>query len=298
MSPPDVARPDWASIERSLVASGFHASRRLGQNFLREPRAVAAVVAAAELGPGSRVLEVGPGYGVLSFELAALGAELAAVELDPRLAELAERVLAPFPLARVIRADALDGKHSLSRETRSAIEGWSDWSLVANLPYSVASPLIALVARLDAPPRRVVATVQLEVAERLLAAPGGGDFGPLTVRVQLAYDGTLVRRVAAGAFSPRPEVESAVVRLDLRPERPAAADWPALDRLVDVLFRQRRKAVFGVLRAALGSAGAARELLDRHGIAPDVRPERIEPRVLLGLARDPLWGPGWGRPPD
>lgn len=281
-------RPDWARLERELVASGFRPSRRLGQNFLRDAHAVAAVAAAAELAPGARVLEVGPGYGVLSFELAARGCELVAVELDPRLAEIAEHVLAPFPNARVVRADALDGKHALSPELLAALEGWPEWLLVANLPYSIASPLVALVARLPNPPLRIVATVQLEVAERLLAAPGGGDFGPLSVRVQLAYRGVLVRRLAPGAFSPQPEVASAIVRLDLRPDRPAVEDWEPLDRLVDLVFQQRRKALYGVLRRALGPADA-QALLEGHGVEPGLRPERLTPEDFRDLSRDPRW---------
>lgn len=291
------ARPEWARIERELVESGFRASRRFGQNFLRDPHAVAAVVAAAELAPGARVLEVGPGYGVLSFELAAAGAELVAFEIDPRLAEVAERVLAPFPRARVIRGDALDGKHALSARLLEVVREWPAWRLVANLPYSIASPLLAEVARLSTPPERIVATVQLEVAERLLAEPGGGDFGPLSVRVQLAYRGALVRRVAPGAFSPRPDVASAIVRLDLRDERPAPDDWEPLDRLVDTLFQQRRKAVLGVLRHAFGAAGmapddrgsAAGRLLAAHSVAGELRPERLTPSTLLALSRDPAW---------
>ncbi|MCK6448891.1 MAG: 16S rRNA (adenine(1518)-N(6)/adenine(1519)-N(6))-dimethyltransferase RsmA [Planctomycetes bacterium] len=291
------ARPEWARIERELVAAGFRASRRFGQNFLRDPHAVASVIAAAELTPGVRVLEVGPGYGVLSFELAAAGAELVAFEIDPRLAEVAERVLAPFPRARVVRGDALDGKHALAPQLLDVLREWPSWMLVANLPYSIASPLLAEVARLATPPSRIVATVQLEVAERLLAEPGGGDFGPLSVRVQLAYGGTLVRRVAPGAFSPRPDVASAIVRLDLRTERPALDDWEPLDRLVDTLFQQRRKAVLGVLRHAFGAARvppeergpAAERLLAAHGVAGDLRPERLAPKTLLALSRDPAW---------
>ncbi|MCC6405942.1 MAG: ribosomal RNA small subunit methyltransferase A [Planctomycetes bacterium] len=289
MSTPSSERPNWSLVERELLGGGFHPSRRLGQNFLRDPRAIESVVAAAELAPGACVLEVGPGYGVLSYELAARGCQLVAVEIDPRLAELSERILAPFPGARVVRSDALGGKHALAKPLLAAVAGWRDWSLVANLPYSVASPLIALVARLPAPPRRIVATVQLEVAERLLAPPGGGDFGPLSVRVQLAYRGSLVRRIGPGAFSPRPEVDSGIVRLDLRDDRPASDAWPPLDRLVDVLFQQRRKSVLGVLRAELGDAEVARDLLASQGIAPELRPERLAPERFLALAQDPAW---------
>jgi 16S rRNA (adenine1518-N6/adenine1519-N6)-dimethyltransferase len=289
VSSEELRRPQWSAIERELLGGGFRPSRRLGQNFLREPRAIEAVVAAAELEPGARIVEIGPGYGVLSWELASRGAELVAVEIDPRLADLAEENLAPFPNARVVRCDALAGKHELAPTWTAAIADWSDWFLVANLPYSVASPVIALVARLPVPPRRVVVTVQLEVAERLLAAPGGSDYGPLSVRVELAYRGRLVRRIAPGAFSPQPDVESAIVRLDLRDDRPRAEDWPGLDRLVDTLFQQRRKAVFGVLRKAVGSAEEATELLRTHGVANDLRPERLAPETLLALARDPRW---------
>ncbi|MCE9593542.1 MAG: 16S rRNA (adenine(1518)-N(6)/adenine(1519)-N(6))-dimethyltransferase RsmA [Planctomycetes bacterium] len=289
MSSDELRRPLWSAIERELLGGGFHPSRRLGQNFLREPRAVAAVVAAAELDPGARVVEIGPGYGVLSWELAARGAELIAVEIDPRLAEIVEELLAPFPNARVLRGDALAGKHELAPLWTDAIASWSAWSLVANLPYSIASPVIALVARLPVPPRRIVVTVQLEVAERLLAPPGGGDYGPLSVRVELAYRGVLVRKLSPGSFSPQPDVDSAIVRLDLRDDRPTGDDWPALDRLVDTLFQQRRKAVGGVLRKAVGSAETTTELLAAHGIEPDLRPERLAPEALLRLARDPRW---------
>ncbi len=284
-----VPRPSWREFQAALDAVGFRPSRRLGQNFLCDTNALDLVVRAAEIEHGECVLEVGPGAGVLTRELASRAREVVAVEIDPRLAEITRGFVAPFSNVRVIESDVLDGKHELASEVRAAIGDWTRWQLVANLPYSVASPVMALVARLANPPRRMTVTIQHEVADRVLAEPGGGDYGPLTVRLRLAYDGALIRRLPPECFTPRPKVDSAIVRLELRDDRPNAHEFDPLDALIDALFQQRRKSVAGVLRERIGDRERTERLLAAHRIAGSARPETLGLAEFRNLARDPIW---------
>ncbi|MEO6709530.1 MAG: rRNA adenine dimethyltransferase family protein, partial [Planctomycetota bacterium] len=163
------------------------------------------------------------------------------------------------------------------------------WHLVSNLPYSAGSPILALAARLDNPPRSITVLLQAEVAERIAAEPGGREWGPLSVRLQLAYSARILRGVPAQLFWPRPNVDSSVLRLELRPDRPSEADLEALDPLLDQLFQHRRQTLGGLLAKALGSRPLAEALLQENGIQPGLRPETLSAEALLALSRDPRW---------
>lgn len=271
-----------------LEAQGFRPSRRMGQNFLTDENMLRAIARDAGVQPGDFVLEIGPGSALLSLELVALGARLLAIELDARLAQHAREELAPYPDARVMQGDVLASKNALAPELVDALPREQPWIVAANLPYGCASPALALLARLPNPPRRMCVLVQAEVAERIAAAPGSSAWGPLSTRLQSCYACERVRRVAAALFWPRPQVESEVVRLVLRADRPTLAALARLDALVSALFQQRRKSLAAGLAAALGGGPAARaralELLAGLGLDPLVRAEALPLSVLQALA--------------
>lgn len=298
------ARPPWSEFRAALDEQGFRPSKALGQNFLLDANMAASIARDAGVGPGDYVLEVGPGCGFLSVHLAALGCELAALEIDARLARVARRFLAPFPNVRLEVGDALARKHALSPELLGLLPPpGREWAVVANLPYSIAAPLLAELARLEHPPARLCVLVQDEVAERLAAPAATAAYGALTVKLDRLYEVRLGRPVPAGLFWPRPRVESRVVHLA---RRPGAQALPvAWEALVDGLFQHRRKTLRAALRGLAGrgpgSPARVEAALAAAGLEGGLRPEALAPPALERLAR--AWeagseapGPGSGPP--
>jgi 16S rRNA (adenine1518-N6/adenine1519-N6)-dimethyltransferase len=281
------ARPPWSAFRSELARMGFHPSRRLGQNFLVDENMVRAIVRDAGVSAGDRVLEIGAGCGFLTLHLAAAGARVVSFEIDERLAAVAERLCGSG--ARVERADVLSGKNALAPSVLAAVRELSDegpWSLVSNLPYSVAGPVLVLLARTATPPRAMTVLVQLEVAERIAASPGTPAWGPLSVELQLEHEARLLRRLAPELFWPRPRVESALVRLERRPALASARLREAITGLVRALFQRRRQTVGRVLGERLGSRDAARALCLRLQIDPARRGETLDLRELAALAAE------------
>jgi 16S rRNA (adenine1518-N6/adenine1519-N6)-dimethyltransferase len=275
----DVADP--RALRDVLRRHGVRAATSLGQRFLVDRGALAAIVDAAELSPNDDVLEIGPGPGVLTAALASRVRSVTAVEVDPRMVALLEETLAAHKNAHVIEADALKvdllgvGPRPFSR-------------IVANLPYQITTPLLERFLADDRRPPLVVVLVQLEVARRMAATSRAArERGYLSVFTQSFAEPRIVRKVPARAFRPAPRVDSAVVSLRTRPEPAFAplAQEPFL-RLVSDAFRHRRKQ----LRSALGhEAGLDRErataVLAAAGIAPERRPETLSLEEWVALAR-------------
>ncbi len=287
-TPGQPARPPLSAFRAALVEAGFRPSKSRGQNLLFDRTMLRAIARDARVEPGDFVLEVGPGCGWLTRELAELGAQVLAVEIDGRLAQVAGRHLARFAGVRLWVGDVLASKHSLAPEVRGMLPRAGPWHLVANLPYGLAGPLLGLLARLELPPASMTALVQLEVAERLAAAPGSRVWGALTARLAPLYRVDLIRRVGRELFWPRPRVEGAVVRLELQPAVPAPAELAEYDALVELLFQGRRKTLRRVLAGTLGREEAAR-LLAGAGIEASLRPEGLSVAQLLTLASRPEW---------
>ena len=290
-------RPPWKAFQAALADAGFRPSKARGQNFLLDANLVRAIARDAQVEPSELVLEVGPGCGFLTRELAELGARVLAVEIDPLLARIAQRHLARFPNVTLVVADVLAGKHGLAPAVTERLPDREPWSLAANLPYAVAGPLLVVLSRLAHPPRAMTVLVQLEVAERLAAAPGGHAWGALTARLARLYRARLVRHVRPELFWPRPRVESALVRLEeLAPpgQRPGPAELARYDRLVEVLFQGRRKSLRRLLGDALGGAGPAAAVLGAAGIEGSRRPEGLSVAELTLLAEAPGWGAAAG----
>jgi 16S rRNA (adenine1518-N6/adenine1519-N6)-dimethyltransferase len=285
LAPGEHGRPAWSAFRSALEARGFRPSRRLGQNFLLDENMLRAIVRDAGVSSGDTVLEVGPGCGTLSLHLLRAGVDLIAVEIDPRLAEIARELLAGETHLRLIVADVLAGKHAIEPAVLAVLPAKSPWHLVANLPYSVSGPLLASLAELSNPPASMTVLVQREVAQRIAAQPGTSAWGPLSIRLQLAYEPSLVRNVAPALFWPRPEVESTVVRLALRADRMDPFERAALSKLVDALFQRRRQSLLRVLSTIAGSRAAGEEWIGAAGMDPSVRAEDLELDRLRALAR-------------
>jgi len=251
-----------AAVLRRL---GLRPRKGLSQSFLVDHRVSAAVARAADLGPDDAVLEIGPGLGILTRELVRRAGRVVAVELDAQLAAALPALLGPPPNLQVVQGDAL--------QLDAAALFAGPFSVVANLPYHITSPLLLRLLTAPRPPRRIVVMVQKEVAERVAAPPGQLSY--LAVAIQLYAAPRIVRAVPAAAFYPRPKVDSAVLRLDVRP-CPAAPDPPALLRLVQAGFKQPRKQLRNSLAEGLGWAPSAAEaLLRRAAIEPARRPQTL-----------------------
>ena len=253
-------------VSELLARHGITPSRALGQNFVVDPNTVRRIARLAGVGPGDRVVEVGPGLGSLTLALAETGAQVTAVELDRYLLPVLREVVEPHGV-RVVEGDAL------RLDWDSLLGGHDRWTLVANLPYNVAAPLVADL--LDGVPqiRRMLVMVQREVGERLAADPGDPAYGALSVKVAYWAEASVVGRVPATVFLPKPRVESALVAIERRSVPavdPAVVAPERLFELVRAGFSQRRK----MLRRSL-SGIVAPEAFERAGIAPEARPEEL-----------------------
>jgi 16S rRNA (adenine1518-N6/adenine1519-N6)-dimethyltransferase len=269
LAPEKLVPPTPGQLRRLMGAERLRPRKSLSQNFLTDPEALDAIVAAAELRPGDRVVEVGPGLGVLTRRLLAAGASVLAVELDTRLAEYLRRELYGVDRFELIEADALE------LHPRELFPG-EPFKLVANIPYHITSPLLHAFLEGERPPELTVLLVQLEVAERVAAPPGGMSY--LSVFAQNVADVEIVARVPAGAFEPAPAVDSAVLRLRRRPAPVVAAgeDRPPFYRVVQAGFRQRRKQIHnGLSRELPVEREAVTAALERCGVTPDRRPQTL-----------------------
>ncbi len=250
MLTPQIA--DKGVTRHILKAFNLHASHRLGQNFLISPAVVRAVVEAAEIAPGDRVLEIGPGIGTLTQGLLEAGAEVMAVELDKKLPAVLAETLKGYEHLNVVQGDIL-------KTDIAALMGGAPFKVAANLPYYITTPILLSLLEQKLPITRIVTMVQKEVAERMTAPPGGRDYGALSVAVQYYTEPEIVLDVPPNCFLPAPEVESAVIVCAVR-QTPAVAvkDEKVFFRVVKAAFGQRRK----TLSNALKTTGALKEQIE------------------------------------
>ena len=257
-------------------------TRSLGQNFLHDTNQLRRIVAAADLKKADRVLEIGPGLGPLTELLAEQAGEVLAIEKDVRLVEVLKERLhtetGGTPVLRLLHDDALD---YLKRGARD----WSEWKLVANLPYSVASPILVEMAQAGRGPQRMVATLQIEVAKRLLAKPGTADYGLLTLLIGLDYEPQSWFKIPAGCFFPEPDVDSACVSLVRREQLLLPLDQrDAFTRIVKRSFSQRRKMMLKLLKEDWPEPRLAQEF-ERLKLSPHIRAEEVSLEQFAHLAQ-------------
>jgi 16S rRNA (adenine1518-N6/adenine1519-N6)-dimethyltransferase len=249
-------RRQTQSYLRSLFARrGIAPQHRFGQNFLIDLNIHNLIVNTAEVGPDDVILEVGPGAGAMTVQMAGRGAVVVAVDIDPAMVRLTSEAVEGMPNVRVLHADALAGKNTMNPEVLDhvraglAVSPAKRFKLVANLPYHVATPIVSnLLVHPDLCPSRMVVTIQLELAERMRAAPKTEAYSALSVLVQALADVTLVRTLSPTVFWPRPKVESAIVSITPEPSRRAeVGDLPWFHHVVRQIFLHRRKNLRRVL---------------------------------------------------
>ena len=271
-----VARIDPAAVRSTLRAAGLRARHGLSQNFLADADVLEAIVAEANPERGTRILEIGPGLGLLTGALLGAGATVTAVELDAGLASLLRERFGDDDRFRLVEGDALD--EDLVRLVDPP------YDVVANLPYHITSPILHALLGTPPRPRQLVLMVQREVAERIAAPPGKMSY--LSVFVQYHARVRIAFEVPPTAFEPEPAVDSAVIVVEPYPDddRLDAATEDELWRLVQAAFRERRKMIHNVLSRQLPvSAERVDAALAAAGIAPDRRPQTLAVGEWLAL---------------
>lgn len=283
------------SYLRSLFAQrGITPRHRLGQNFLIDLNIHELIVESAGVAEGDLILEVGPGAGALTALMASRGAAVIAVEMDPAMARLTGEATSRFAHVHVLNVDALATKNALNPVVLDAIQKSLAITprpvlkLVANLPYSVATPIIAnlLVDPLLCP-ALLVATIQRELADRMIAAPGSSAYGALSVIVQALAECSVVRILPPSVFWPRPKVESAVVLIQPDILRRAGYDVAWFQSIVRKLFLHRRKSLRTVLADMWGGRWSKAEVdawLASFGLIGQARAEALSVDQLRCLA--------------
>lgn len=254
------------------------ARKRFGQHFLVDRRMRERIVELAEPERAACVVEIGPGRGALTDLLAERASRLVAIELDRDLAAHLRARYVDRPSVTILEADVLT-------VDLAGVAG-GPYVVVGNVPYYITTPILFHV--LKAPrPERAVFLVQREVAERMVASPGSGAYGALTVNVAALAEARIVTRVPAGAFAPPPKVESAVVLVEPRREPLVRPDEEAaLRELVVAAFGLRRKQMRRVLRTLRPlDTASAEAILAEASIAPDARPEELAPERFVALLR-------------
>lgn len=259
-------------IKQLLAGHGLRPKKKFGQNFLHDGNHMAKIMDAAKLAPGDTVLEVGPGTGALTERLVEAGANVVAVEIDRDMEPILEARLGDKITLHI--GDALDGKHAINAEVLALLSG-KPYKLIANLPYNIASPLMANLAIDHLNMTAMVVMIQKEVADRLLAPPGTKAYGPLGVLLQALFEIERVGVLKPGCFYPPPSIDSAVVALHRRSE-PLCEDAKALGELLHKLFSKRRK--------QLGSS-LGRDVELPEGVGITMRPEQLSVEQLCELAR-------------
>jgi 16S rRNA (adenine1518-N6/adenine1519-N6)-dimethyltransferase len=254
MSDDSAPRQTLSYVKGLLAGRGILPKSKLGQNFLIDLNLIDLVVRTAELTPADLVLEVGTGTGSLTNRLAESAGAVVSVELDPVIHEMARETIGDRANVRLLRADALRNKNELNPQVLTALAEMRDrfattqFKLVANLPYAVATPVISNLLLRDEPIERMVVTVQWEIAERLTARVGTSQYSALSVLVQSLAEIEVVRRLAPSVFWPRPQVESAIVliRPDAR-KRARVGDVQRFRNFLRDLYVHRRKNLRGAL---------------------------------------------------
>ena len=265
---------DVSVIKDLCARHGFSLSKGFGQNFIVNPGICPKIVQAAGIDRSYGVLEVGPGIGVLTKELAAAASKVAAVEIDTRLPALLAETLAECSNVEIVQGDVLKSDlHALIAEKFAGLQV----AVCANLPYYITSPILMKLLEERLPVKHITVMVQKEAAERITALPGTRAAGAISYAVHYYAEPQLLFSVQPGSFYPPPKVTSAVIQLVLR-DRPAVdtPDETGLFRLIRAAFGQRRKAAANSIAAGLGIPKAqVTAALEAAGLPPLVRPEQL-----------------------
>ena len=281
-------------LSKRLSEAGLRPVSKYGQNFLIDLNLVGLIADSAEIRPADVVLEVGTGVGSLTSRLADAAGAVLSIEIDKNLYELASEELADRPNVKIIQGDALRNKNSLRddlmelvRDAMDRIGDGSRFLLVANLPYNVATPIISNLLHQSPPPDVMVVTIQKELADRIIASPSTKDYSALSIWIQSMCNAHIVRVLGPKVFWPRPRVDSAILRIDLDPEKRASiGDLQYFHKTIRALFFHRRKYLrSNVVSAMKGHLSKAEvdEVLTSLGHSEDSRAEQLTVEQLKKL---------------
>jgi 16S rRNA (adenine1518-N6/adenine1519-N6)-dimethyltransferase len=253
-------------------------TKSLGQNFLHDQNILQKIVTLGDVHPGDKVLEIGPGLGPLTDHLLKTGAQVFAIEKDSRLVEVLKEHYAGNGNIELLQADAL---HYLQQNKRD----WSDWKLVANLPYSVASPILVELADVENPPERIAVTLQLEVAQRIAAEADDDHYGLLSLMIQVRYEPGEMFKIPGSCFFPPPDVDSACIAL-IRRKEPLLepAQFHAFRKIVKRSFSERRKMMLKLLKREWPPA-KLESAFHHLGISVNERAEKLKLEQFVELTK-------------
>ena len=260
-------------VRELLDHHGIRPTKTLGQNFVVDPNTIRKTLAVAEIGPSDHVLEIGAGAGSLTLGLAATAKRVTAVEVDPGLIPLLEEVMRDVSNVEVVHEDAL-------RFDAGSVEADS---VVANLPYNIATHVVLRVLEQAPTVRSLTVMTQREVGERLSAGPGSKIYGQTSVMVAYFGDARVATTVSRRAFWPVPGVDSVIVRIDRR--EPPDVDRALLFRVIKAAFAQRRKTLRQTLSGVAETPAKAQEMLEGIGISATARAEELGLDEFVAIAR-------------
>ena len=271
-------------IKETLDRYGFKFSKSLGQNFLIDGNVVRKIVREAGITKDDYVLEIGPGMGTLTEELALNAKKVVAVELDKKLLPILDETLANYDNVEIIYGDVLEV--DLKALIEEKLDG-GPVKLVANLPYYVTTPIIGKLLEDDLKLESINVMVQKEVADRMAAGPGSKSYGSLSVFVNFYTKPKVVVKVPKTVFMPQPKIDSSVIKLDLKKDLPDI-DREKLFKVVKAAYSKRRKTIIN----ALSTYGfdlekeEIRQTLERVGIKPEERAENISVEDFIKLSTE------------
>ncbi len=272
----DIATP--VRTQEILKKFGFSFKKSLGQNFLIDTNILRRIVDHANLTKSSGAIEIGPGIGALTEQLARNSEKVVAFEIDQRLLPILKETLAPYPNTTIIHEDVL--KANVKDVIEEQFKGLEDIMVVANLPYYVTTPIIMKLLEEKLPIRGIVCMLQKEVADRIAAKPGGKDYGSLSIAVQYYTEAETVMVVPKTVFMPQPNVDSAVIRLTVRQEpvvKVRSEDF--FFQVTRASFAQRRKTILNNLTSQLPDGKAKKDMilqaLEKAEIEPTRRGETL-----------------------
>lgn len=276
---------DISVVKDLLNRHGFKFSKALGQNFLINPTVCPRMAEACGADENTGVIEVGPGFGVLTAELAKRAKKVVSIELDERLLPVLDETLAEFDNVEVINSDVLKvDLHKLIEEKFSGMKV----AVCANLPYYITSPVIMHLLESKLPVENITVMVQKEAAQRLCAPVGSRDAGAVTVAVDYYADAEKIFDVSAGSFMPAPKVDSSVIRLNVRKQPPIdLSDEKLFFRMVKAVFAQRRKTAANSISAGMSlPKETVYKAIEAAGYNENVRAESFTLNELASLANE------------
>lgn len=274
---------DISTIRAVLEKNGFHFSKALGQNFLINPSVCPRMAALSGAADCAGAVEVGPGIGVLTWELSQVAKKVVSIELDKRLLPVLDETLADCDNVKILNADVM--KLDLRRMIEEEFSG-GEVAVCANLPYYITSPVIMRLLEERLPVTSITVMVQKEAAERLCAHPGERACGAVSAAVWYYAEPEILFQVSRGSFMPAPNVDSAVIRLRIRRTPPVeVAEEPFFFRVVRAAFAQRRKTAVNSIANTLGrSKQAVAAAFDAAGVPQNARAEALTLEDFAALA--------------